>query len=1184
MYFKRIELHGFKSFAEPTVIEFDRGITCIVGPNGSGKSNICDAVRWVLGSQSARALRGDRMEDVIFSGTASRRPRGMAEVTLVIDNSDGALDIDYNEVAVTRRMYRSGESEYLINGTICRMKDIRELIMETGIGVEGYSIIGQGRIADIISNNTESIREILEETAGIVMYRSRKAESERKLASAAGNMERVSDIIGEIEGRIDGLREESEKASRYLELRDRHKELEINITIRNIENIKEKSAEISEDAGRLAAGIQEAGEKREELASRISALTEKREKTGEDIETARERLAKVTEEISVMSGRSRLRDERLAAMERDRQRLESEISALGEKTASARKDSEELFAEKKRWDEKLETLKKELDGKIKARDEMSEKFRAESRKLNDMQNGMIDLQRQISAAGARAAGIRDLIGNLDRRRSEIEKEKDSGEDLNRDRTGRLEEAGRKKAGLIRERETLAREREKLTADRAAAAEEAGKLTAGMEEIRISIGKARERRRAFEEMENNYEGYNNAVKTVMRGGRPGILGTVAELTDAPDGFETAMETALGASMQHIICEDDEAAKSAIEMLKREKAGRSTFLPVSSVRSRGVKRDRSIESAPGFRGYGADCLEYDERFRTIVEYLVGNTVITDSMDDAIAMSKKAGGGFRFVTMEGEVITSGGSITGGRHRHGSADIFGRKAEIRKLGVRIEELGKTLEDEEKRAAELEEETRGLDEALGVNERRTAENEREYYAAEGEMALLSAAISGFESSSGRLEKEMGDIDAERLSAEKEAESIEADIREMNGRLAGLGEETERTAAGLEEARARIEKSSDGMTEARIAVSSCESEKAKADAIASRIGDQLAAYEYDKAAKEAELETLLANKRETEGEDTGNAEAIKEKTALKERLEEELRELNEERRRTAAALDDDTGEKEALDRKALSLSNQKNELDIRAARQETQLENARNRLWDEFGISYAQALDLRREDISVSQAVREDREIRNELREIGDVNTGAIAEYEQVSERYSFLCSQRDDIERSVRELNRIISDTDRMIHAKFRESFDSVVANFEEVFRELHGGGHARITLADESDPFGSEIEITAQPPGKQLKHINLLSGGEKTMTAIALMFAVLKTKPTPCCILDEVEAALDDTNLEVFGNYLRSFRGVQFTLITHQKQTMEHADVMYGITMPESGVSAVYSLRMDDETAGNV
>jgi chromosome segregation protein len=1179
MYFKRLEIHGFKSFAEPVTIEFDRGITCVVGPNGSGKSNICDAIRWVLGAQSAKALRGDKMEDVIFAGSSSRKSRGMAEVTLVIDNSDGALDIDYNEVAITRRMYRSGESEYLINNNPCRMKDIRELTMDTGIGVEGYSIIGQGKISDIISNNTESIREILEETAGIVMYRSKKAEAERKLASASSNMERVGDIIGEIEGRIGGLRSDSEKAAEFLKLRERHRKLEINITLKNIDNIREKDKMISEDLTELSRLIEETGRNKRETSGKISACAARRDELDQRIEEARARQVKIMGEVNALVSRGRVESERLAAIERSSALLEEEISQLEEKIAREENNSRELFQRKRQWDEKLAVLSRELQQKLSSHEAERQAQARAGRELDEKKNDLFELQQKISSKNMEIASIENLEETLNNRREAVLSERHSGEDNSSDSQEMLEAAVAARKELQQREDELKQEREMCRSRRDESAYSERELARRLEGLKIEAGKISSRKKTMEEMESNYEGYNYAVRFIMKQRLEGVDGVVADLLTVPEGMEIAMETALGAKMQNIVCESDDVAKRGVTLLKESRAGRLTFLPVGSVRPAEIRKSPDVDQAPGFCGYGAECVRFDEKYRSIAEYLLGGTLVVDNMDNAVALSKRAGRRYKIVTLEGEIINSRGAITGGQFRNKSANILERKAEIGHLGER---LRKMYADVDKITAQLTELRQQEQELAAESSRLDGEIsglERDSFAKDNEITILKTALTDFESSREKWEKELSNIDYEQKNSDTAIARLRGEVADLQQRSDELKRELEEGSEAYESERSRLESVNAEITEARIEVSGCENEKAKADALVERVNESIRSFTEEKERKQKTLTEQKAEKsRLEENRDSGSSE-ISAMSSEKTAVDEELSKLTAERNSTAAAYEEAQKERDAIERRSLGLSNQKNELDIQRARHETQLENARGKLWDEFEISYMQAMDYRDEDFVVSAAIKENREIKKRLRELGEVNIGAIEEYKTVSERYGFLTAQRDDIEKSMDELNGIISDMDRIIRRKFKDSFDQVVTNFEEVFRELYGGGHARITLGDPGDPFGSDIEITAQPPGKQLKNINLLSGGEKTMTAIALMFAVLKTKPTPCCILDEVEAALDDSNLDIFGNYVRKFQGVQFTLITHQKTTMEHADVMYGITMPESGVSKVYSLRMDSD-----
>ena len=644
-------MHGFKSFAEPVTIDFSSGITCIVGPNGSGKSNISDAIRWVLGEQSPKMLRGGKMEEVIFSGTSSRKSRGMAEVTLVIDNAEGTLPIDYKEVALTRRMFRSGESEYHINGNQCRLRDIRELIMDTGIGVDGYSIIGQGKISEILSNKTESRREIFEEAAGIVLYRTKKAESERKLEAANANMDRVQDIIGEIEGRIDGLKEDSIKAKEYLKLRDRYKELEINIILKNIENLKAKSEGIHEDLKQLDESLAKTRGERS-AAEQSAASHEERKETLESIaEETRTQLMEVIDELNHLVSQEQIDKERLGVIAENQERLTDEIQELQEKLQREEENQKSLLEGSRQTEERFAQAKTVLDEKVELYDSLSQKLASLMQQADQHKNEVFEHSGDRSSAEAEISSLQRMAETLERRKAALLSDKDSGEDSNKETLDNLNQMRHEKERIVDNLEHIKEQRLLKKEEFAAMREDEKKLSRTFEDLRISLSQLSARKKTIEEMESNYEGYNYAVRYIMRSGLSGIHGVVADLITVPEGYETAIETALGAGLQNIVCENDESAKAAIRALKANKAGRLTFLPVSSVRGRTSYEERLRQEA-GFRGFGPECLTFDPRYQGVISYLLGRVVIVDDMDHAVRMSKK-GGGLRFVTLDGEVI---------------------------------------------------------------------------------------------------------------------------------------------------------------------------------------------------------------------------------------------------------------------------------------------------------------------------------------------------------------------------------------------------------------------------------------------------------------------------------------------------------------------------------------------------
>ena len=1020
MYFKKLELQGFKSFAEPVTIEFNRGVTCIVGPNGSGKSNISDAIRWVLGEQSPKTLRGGKMEDVIFAGTASRKSRGMAEVTLTIDNSDHVLDIDYAEVAITRRVFRSGESEYRINKVPCRLKDIRELIMDTGIGVDGYSIIGQGRIADIVSNKPETRRELFEEAAGIVKYRTKKEESERKLDSAKNNMESVNAVINEIEGRIDTLREDSVKAKEYLELKERYKAIEINVVLKNIESIELKNEFIKDEIAEAGFDIDTfAGEKKAVDASVADARDRSAELERIGSET-QEKLVRKIEEINDIAARSTREQERILQIDRDKERIALEKEGLKAKIAKEEANREALLENRKAIDAEIEVFEADLAAKKEALAELQSTVAGNAKKADDARNRAFELR----------------------------------------------------AGASKQAESL----------------------------RLRIGQLTARRNVIREMEQAYEGYNYAVRFLMKQNIGGIVGVAGELITVPKGYELAVETALGASVQNIVTTDSATAERAISLLKQNRAGRLTFLPLSDIRPSVPDFEERIRRMAGFKGFATELVRFDEANRPAIDYLLGRVIVVDELQNAVRMAREVRTGFRFVTLEGDLVTAQGAMTGGSSKNTVAGLLERKAEGDKLDAEIKKLEKELED-------------------GTRDARKAAE-----------------------------------DAERIA--------------------------QRLAEQSEDQRGDIDARNEAYTEALLKLNSRRNNRSGIDDLIARVDEAVREIEADLAQKAVEEDALEAEKNELKGGSGGLIEGLERAKQERADLETLAEESREERLAILKTLEEAEHRKNEIDGRYLDAQNRKFEAENRLARNETLLETYKSRLWEDFEVSYIQAVEFRKKDFVMSQAQKESRQIRDRMKELGDVNVGAIREYETVSERYSFLTEQRKDLENAMDALIQIIQEMDKNIRRDFKESFEAISRNFSLAFTELFGGGTAELRLEDETKPLECGIEIVAQPPGKRLQNMSLLSGGEKTMTAIALMFAILKTKPTPFCILDEVEAALDDMNIEQFATYLRSgFRGIQFALITHQKRTMEHADVLYGITMPERGISKVISLKLGDE-----
>lgn len=1178
MYFKRIEMHGFKSFAEPVIIDFHEGITCIIGPNGSGKSNISDAIRWVLGEQSPKMLRGGKMEEVIFAGTASRKSRGMAEVTLVIDNETGMLSIPYNEVAITRRMYRSGESEYAINKNQCRLRDIRELIMDTGIGVDGYSLIGQGKISDIVSNKTESRREIFEEAAGIVMYRTKKAESERKLQSTSANLERINDIIGEIESRIDGLQEDSKKAKEYIGLRDQYKVLEINITLKNIESLELKNEYIKDDIMEMQDKLQDIEDHKTKMEHSLAENKKKSEELEQAITCSRETLLDHVNEINRLVNRGQLSKERLIFIEENLKQLNIEIADLEEKLQKEQRSEAELLQTKKQLHRELEQMNNQLQEKIDRQKDLVERNARIVEAAEEQKNEIFALSSEINRKVSEVTSLKNLQDTLSQRKQKVLEEKGWGEGHNREALDLLNKRKTERNDLEQQIEEVTKRGTLLREQHRSKTAQEQTLTRKVADLSMKLGQLSSRKKTIEEMEHNYEGYNYAVKFIMKAAPAGVWGVVAELISVPSGYETAIETALGAALQNIVCENDQSAQNAISLLKQNKAGRLTFLPLSSIRGGRGSFSNDVARAEGFCGFGTECIDFDQRYKPVIDYLLGRVVIMDNMDHAVEISKKAGG-FRYVTLEGEIVNASGAITGGKYRNKTADLLERKAEITKLSEELERI------RSKKGA-CNEVLADLRNVIASEETQLKHTEEEYRALE--MTLLSknndiqvteSGLSDYKENSSKWNGELGTIDAEQRRSQKMINTLMEEKCKGQQAIAELEAAIEESQKESQWRKAEIEALAEEITADRVKAAASESKKSNTDALAARIQNTIEELKKQKQDKETRRKELLEEKSVLGFDHTDIETIVKQKEEQKANLESYIEEVTEERAAAATAVNRITQEKEAAEEQITAFRNQKYELEIKQAKNETQLDAYKDRLWEDFEVSYIQAVEFKKNHFVMAEAVKENRQIKARMKALGEINIGAIAEYEKVSERYHFLTNQRADILDAMESLNHIIEDMDKTIKIKFKESFDQVVINFEKVFSELFGGGHAELRLEDETNPLESGIDIIAQPPGKKLQNINLLSGGEKTMTAMALMFAVLTTKPTPFCILDEVEAALDDANIERFAAYLKKFTEIQFTLVTHQKATMEHADVLYGVTMPEQGVSKVLSLDLNDD-----
>lgn len=1181
MFFKKMTMHGFKSFADPVTIDFDSGITCIVGPNGSGKSNISDALRWVLGEQSPKMLRGGKMDEIIFAGTDTRKSRGMAEVTLVIDNSDKRLDIDFVEVSITRRMYRTGESEYFINNSQCRLRDIRELIMDTGIGVDGYSIIGQGKIAEIINGKPDTRREIFEEAAGIVKYRTKKAETERKLESTAANLTRVNDIISELEGRVAPLQEESRKAKEYLEISKKYKENEINVILRNIELTDKQNAILTKDMADTQKLVDETEEKLSEIDGKIRRNKARSDELDLEDQQERERLMNMAYELNDLKNRMKIDTERISSLKKGRNLFSDEVKTLIERIAREETN-------KKALERKLEDLNNQSLAVDQHMNDLQKKFNEEEKLVNEKESefenfrdSLYELSMKSSSKKAEIEGLENILNTLSKRRNELNDESA----LSNENDALEAELLRKKHDLTDVNRQKNEAFEKQTAIRRRIfelneKEESSRAECGR--LKTSLHEEQTRKDMLVQLENSYEGYNYAVRFIMTESNiRGIYGTVGSLIKAPRGYETAIETALGGRLQNIICEDDDSAKKAINQLKARKAGRLTFLPLTSLRVAPRKNDGELTGEPGFVGIAADVVEFDGVYKNAVEYLLGGIVIMKTLDDAMAISKKHRG-YRYVTMEGELINPSGAVTGGAYKNNNTSgLLERKNRLNAADKVIFQLKDEYGRAEKALIRLRDEIETEKQLLEEADRVFHDLEIKAVNCKNEYDALEEKNSGIAERNDRRSSELSRLEAEIEHTKTLISEARADFDNTELRIDDIKKRTELLADERDDLKKSAAHLSEQLLKVRI-----DSEGMRGDL--SSLQDQINRSHTAIVDLNKEMETKNQNIKNSDLEQEsiefrmkGTLQEIEMCELKNKDQSSRLNDIKNEKADLSKAYDNLLSEKEGIDKTVYMHKNRKYDIELKLRSGETRVDDWKNKIWEEFEISYLEALDMKHPAFDLNEGVKSSRSMRKELRELGDVNVNAIAEYEEVRKRYDFLTGQRKDLMDASSSLKSIITETDNLIRSNFEITFNHISRNFKNVFKELFGGGDAEIRIEPDVDPLEAEIDIVAQPPGKKLQNMNLLSGGEKTMTAIALMFAVLKTKPTPFCILDEIEAALDEANIDRFGDYLKNLGNIQFVLVTHSKVTMEHANVLYGVTMPERGISKVLSLKLADAEA---
>ncbi len=1186
MRLQKLEINGFKSFASKIEILFNSGITAIVGPNGSGKSNIADAVRWVLGEQSAKSLRGARMEDVIFSGTESRRSLGYCEVAVTFDNADGMLPTDYSEVTIQRRVYRSGESEYLLNKTPCRLRDIVELLRDTGIGKEGYSIIGQGRVDAILSEKSEDRRAVFEEAVGVVKYKSREEEAERKLKQTEENIVRLSDIIGELELQKEPLFEQSEKAREYLRVRDALKELELNAFLAQYDQSKVKAAQNEAALGQLGAELEERRKEEAELSSSYREREEALREKETALTALTHELHSIRASLSGSDAEQRVLRERRENHLRDIERIGAEISETESQLHTLETEHDDgafldaLLASIGREAEKLSASESELaalSGSIAEKEAVLERQKQDTmealNRMSDTKSLFSRLETMKESIHHRAAQIASEKDKLGADRASLTSEREAAIAANRlleDERARLEEL---MLDSIKKRNELQTSANAL----------AEKLRTTDAEARACASRAQ----VLAEMKQNHEGYYQSVRLLLRDAKQdarlksGIVGVVAELIHVPKEYETALEMALGASLQHLITRTDTDAKRVIEHLRAKNYGRTTCLPLNSMQPRELNaRERDSLAESGVVGVASELIGYDRELAPVISSLLGRTVIVRDMDAGIALSRKNRWGFRVATLKGDILNPGGSMSGGSAAKKEFSLLGRGRELDELEARVKAL------EAERGA-LEAQAGKIGEQLGALASETDSYSTQKHAADISLTREREKLD-------IIDRYIAENGAKAEAFDEENEALSDNLRDIEERL----REAELLHSGLE--RDKLIGTRDvGEIQEAIAVLKAQRgalfETITAQKVSlAELNKEHSAYRGGLVKKEAERERLgaLIMRRRAERESAVNAEA-----ALGAQIEALAKLIEMDGTRESAqqaaydalssevgdlrrAADELIGRREGINTAILDITERQHRVELQQNRIELERSALQKHIWEEYELTYEGVLPYKREGIKLTGAQERVAQLRQQIRDLGDVHVGALEDYKNLTARLDSLLIQRDDLNKAGEDLKKLISELLATISVVFKEQFALINRNFAEVFSSLFGGGKAELRLADESDVLTSNIVINAQPPGKKLQLLSLLSGGERALTAIALLFAMLKLKPTPFCVLDEIESSLDEANVDTFARFLRDYADkTQFILITHRKGSMVVSDSLYGVAMEEKGVSRLISVQLVDE-----
>mgnify|MGYP004615651379 FL=1 len=1181
MYLKRLEMQGFKSFADKTVLEFMPGITSVIGPNGSGKSNISDAIRWVLGEQSMKSLRGAKSEDIIFAGTQNRKSLGFAEASLIFDNTDGKLPVEYTEVTVTRKIYRSGESGYYINKTPCRLKDVLELFMDTGIGKDGYSIIGQGKIDEILSNKSEDRRHIFEEAAGIVKYRVRKAESEKKLEHTKLNLLRINDILSEIESNIEPLKLQSEKAKKFLNLREELKSIEVGLFLYNIDTYKEKLQKVIEDEEILKAQNDEANSKMQEISELKENLKQEIDRLTNEIENMQnlgfesgKEKERISSEINIAKERITNNKENFVRYDEEIKEIEARNQELSNEKQAKLDKKTNLFTNKEKFQKELQEKEEELEKLVNKLSAKELEIEEKKKKVEENIDSKYEKQVNISTIEAN-------LENIEKRKKQISSEIDFNiSELDSTRLTKQEiaktfyeiEANRNEA--VKSLEKISAQKEE-TEKKAKEYEE--KINSLYSEYRIKES----RLKFLKETEREKEGYIRSVKNLLLdcekdvGLKKGTHGVLASIIKTPKEYETAIEMTLGAATQNIVTETEQDAKKLVEHLRKNNLGRASFLPIASVKGKKLEKYNS-KGITGIIGIASDLVQFNKKYEQIVLSLLGRTVVVENMDTAIALAKQNNYSFRIVTQKGDLINPSGAITGGSVAQKTVNILGRGREIEELEKELKKIKSKIEKTEQEKEEYLQSSEDVMEEIISLEKSLQEIDIVYASDKQKVIAVDENIERLTKRLEKLKEELKELEEQKENNINQKEQEEKDIKTIIEENVELTAIIEQFANLNKDNQAYIDNLNMDVTNLKISVSSFDESETSINEMVERIEQDVQNNINSIESKQKQKQIIENDNKELEEKITTLLEKIDQINEQVSKSGDKVIDLKEERTNKNNDLSKAEKDYEAQFEVIEALKEQIVKIDVKKTKLEQDIETVVNKLWEEYELTPNNVTEYEKPQ-NVQTTTKQVNSLRNQIKDLGSINIDSIEEYNTTKQRYDFMCEQRLDLEDGIAKLKKVIQDMTSIMKTQFATQFEIINKNFGEVFKELFGGGKAELILTDAENILECGIDIHVQPPGKKLQNMSLLSGGEKAFTAIALLFAILKINPSPFCVLDEIEAALDDVNVYRYADYLKKFiNNTQFLVITHRKGTMEAADTVYGITMEENGISKLLSMKL--------